>query len=272
MAQKKLSEKTYKILETEGAHTVDSKETRGATRALEFEDDTNILLGPVELVEVKKQVPITYEEFSPLGQLVIDMADIIVTRAADYLTEKAISSFDNWLRNRKKQNKRVEKKKSESILTRKTKAQQILESKHIQQTGITSSYIKANQTPFVEFDNAYKEYRIYMTSEEVQKELIDIFMLSVIRAKKIWKVSHANVIDVHTVSEEFLEGQVLIEKLCNQDVVDSINDLLGKKPDLLEEWELIALSDIIGRNLFEDGQYVPIESGKLGNALRLSVL
>jgi hypothetical protein len=70
MVQKKLSEKTYKILETEGAHTVDLKETSGATRALEFEDGTNNLLGPVELIEVKKQVPKTYEEFSPMGQLV----------------------------------------------------------------------------------------------------------------------------------------------------------------------------------------------------------
>jgi ribosomal protein S30 len=119
-----------------------------------------------------------------MGQLVIDMADIIVTKMTDYLTEKAISSFDNWLRNRKKQHNRVEKKKSESILTCKTRAQQILKIKQTQQTGVTSSKEKANQTPFVEFDNAYKEYRIYMTSEEVQKELIDIFMLSVIRAKK----------------------------------------------------------------------------------------
>lgn len=271
MVQKKLSEKTYKILETEGAHTVDSKETSGATRALEFEDGTNNLLGPVELVEVKKQVPKTYEEFSPMGQLVIDMADIIVTRMTDYLTEKAISSFDNWLRNRKKQHNRVEKKKSESILTCKTRAQQILEIKQTQQTGVTSSKEKANQTPFVEFDNAYKEYRIYMTSEEVQKELIDIFMLSVIRAKKIWKVSHANVVDVQTVSKELLEGQVLIEKLCNQEVLDSVNDLLGKKPALLEEWESIALSDILGRSLFKDGQYVPIESRNFGNALRRTI-
>lgn len=96
-------------------------------------------------------------------------------------------------------------------------------------------------------------------------------MLSVIRAKKIWKVSHANVVDVQTVSKELLEGQVLIEKLCNQEVLDSVNDLLGKKPALLEEWESIALSDILGRSLFKDGQYVPIESRNFGNALRRTI-
>lgn len=50
MANKKLSEKTYKILETEGTHTVASKDTRGATRAMEFEDGTNKLVGPAELL------------------------------------------------------------------------------------------------------------------------------------------------------------------------------------------------------------------------------
>ena len=96
MANKKLSEKTYKILETEGAHTVASKDTRGATRGLEFEDGTNKLIGPAELVEVETRPTKRYEEFSVGEQLIIDAAEIIVTNITEYLTEKAISSFDNW--------------------------------------------------------------------------------------------------------------------------------------------------------------------------------
>lgn len=273
MSPKKLSEETYKVLHTEGTHLVESKDTDGTIRALEFKNETNKLVGPPELVKVeeKRLTPKTYDEFSPLGQIVIDMADIIVTRTADYLTEKAISSFENWLCSRKKQDKSLKNKKYENIFTRKTKIQQILESKKEPQAEIISSNEKVFQTPFAEIDYAYEEYRVNMTSEEVQKELIDIFILSILRTKKIWKVSHANIVDDQALSGEFLEGKILIEKLCSSEVIDNINALLDKKTDLLEDWEVIALSDIMGHNLVEDGHYVPIQSRKLKEALTLAI-
>ncbi|MCT8977882.1 hypothetical protein N4T77_14880 [Clostridium sp. CX1] len=267
MSNKKLSEKTYKILETEGTHTVASKDTRGATRAMEFEDGTNKLVGPAELVEVESRTPKRYEDFSTGGQLVIGVAEIIVPKITGYLTEKAISSFDNWLKNRRKQNKKKQSVKKESITTRKTKAEQILESKNakIIEMARCESHI-----PSTEFDSVYEEYRINMTSEEVQKELIDIFMLEVIRAKKIWKVSHANIVDAQDSNGAYLEGKVLIERLSNPEVLSNINTLLESKSELLEEWETIALSDILGRSLVKDGQFIPIESVSFKNALTVS--
>jgi hypothetical protein len=266
MANKKLSEKTYKILETEGTHTVASKDTRGTTRGLEFKDGTNKLVGPVELVEVETRTPKRYEDFSPGGQLVIDVAEIIVANITEYLTEKAISSFDYWLQNRRKQDRKKQSVKKESLTTRKTKAEQILESQKSMATGIIR---RESHTPSTQFDFVYEEYRINMTSEEVQKELIDIFMLEVIRAKKIWKVSHANIVDAKDFNGAYLEGKVLIEKLSSPEVLSSINALLESKPELLEEWETMALSDILGRGLVKDGQYIPIEIDSFKNALTL---
>ncbi len=185
MANKKLSEKTYKILETEGTHTVASKDTRGTTRGLEFKDGTNKLIGPVELVEVETTKPKRYEDFSIGEQVVIDMAEIIVPKITDYLSNKAISSFDNWLKNRRKENKKKQSVKKEPILMRKTKAEQILENQNLKSTGSVQSESRILST---DFDFVYEEYRINMTSEEVQKELIDIFMLEVIRAKKYGKL------------------------------------------------------------------------------------
>lgn len=71
-------------------------------------------------------------------------------------------------------------------------------------------------------------------------------------------------------SSPYLEGKVLIEKLSSPEVLSSINALLKSKPELLEEWETMALSDILGRSLVKDGKYVPIESGGFKNALTLS--
>lgn len=232
MTNKKLSEKTYRILETEGAHTVKSKDTRGTTRGLEFKDGSNKLVGPVELVEVESRSPKQYEDFSMGEQLIIDAAEIIVTNITEYLTEKAISSFDNWLKNRRAQKKKQSAKK-EPLLSRKIKAEQILESQNTNFDGIVQS---ESRVPATDFDFVYKEYQINMTSEEVQKELIDIFMIEVIKAKKIWKVSHANIIDATDPNGAHLEAKVLIEKLSSPEVLNNINFLLESKRELLEEW------------------------------------
>lgn len=267
MANKKLSEKTYKILQTDAAHTAASKDTRGAIRGLEFKDGTNKLLGPVELVEVETRAPKRYEDFSIGDQLVIDVAEKIVFEIADYISKKALSSFDNWLKNRRKQTKKKQSVIKEPLARRKTKAEQIFESQKSKTTGMVRSEF---HTPSTEFDFVYEEYRINMTSEEVQKELIDIFMLEIIRAKKMWKVSHANIVDAQDSNGAYLEGKVLIERLSNPEILSSINSLLERKPELLEEWETMVLSDILGRNLVKDGQFIPIESVSFKDALLVS--
>lgn len=62
----------------------------------------------------------------------------------------------------------------------------------------------------------------------------------------------------------------MIERLSNPEVLGSINGLLESKPELMEEWETIALSDILGRSLVMDGQFIPIESDSFKNALTIS--
>ena len=106
-----------------------------------------------------------------------------------------------------------------------------------------------------------------MTSEEAQKELIDISMLSVIRAKKIWKLSHANIVDADNLSSQFVEEKEMIVRLSNPDVVSNINMILEMKHTLLEEWESIALSDILGRDLIVDQHHMPMDNSKFRDAL-----
>lgn len=205
-----------------------------------------------------------YEDFSPVGQLIIDVSEILVAKTADYLTNKAFSSFEQWLQNRKKKNKN----KITSISnTRKTKSQQILveQSKTRSSEIATSSKMSASAT--VEFDNAYEQYTINMTSEEAQKELLDIFMLSVIRARKVWKISHANIVDAANPSGQFIEGKAVIERLSDPNVIGNINRILEKNPALLEEWESVALSEILGSELIINEQYMAIDDKRFREAL-----
>ncbi len=62
----------------------------------------------------------------------------------------------------------------------------------------------------------------------------------------------------------------MIEMLSSKEVLSSINALLQSKPELLEEWETIALADILGRSVVMDGRYISIESDSFRNALTLN--
>lgn len=208
-----------------------------------------------------------YEDFSPGGQLLIDVADIIITKTVDCLTDKVISSFEQWLLDRKIKNNNKNKKVVSSTV-KKTKAQQILEEQNKKRSSeIEVSNKSKSPSATIDFDKAYEQFTINMTSEEAQKELLDIFMLSVIRAKKVWKLSHANIIDADNLSGQFVEGKEMVARLSDPDVISNINMMIEMKPDLLEEWESIALSDILGRDLIVDEQYVPIDNNKFKEAL-----
>ncbi|WP_100333709.1 hypothetical protein [Bacillus alkalisoli] len=148
------------------------------------------------------------------------------------------------MQNRKIKNKN---KKTASTNTRKTKAQQILdEQRKTRSTEIATSSKAMSDSATVEFDNAYEQYTINMTSVEAQKELLDIFVLSVIQARKVLKISQTNIVDAANPSGQFIEGKAVIKRLSDPNVIGNINRILKKNSALLEEWESVALSGILG--------------------------
>lgn len=256
MVDKNPSKKLYRILETPNAHTVKSKGTPNSIRALEY-DENNKMLGPPELIEVDFPQPQNREYYSVGEQLVIEVAEKLVPRITECLTDTAIAGFEKWLTKRKQ----IAKTRCTdgAILTRKTKAQLILERDNVPKQKTDLSTSSTAQEPFWELDIAYQEFSIDMTSEEFQKELIDIFVLSIIRARKIWRVSNANIVDTQGASIKPIDAVNLIEKLSEPQLLKTINALLKTKPTLLDDWQSIAFTDFTGVNLFDEGTYIPIE-------------
>ena len=91
-----------------------------------------------------------------------------------------------------------------------------------------------------QLETAYNKYASYMTNEEAQKELMDIFILSAILAKKVRRLSHANI-----VSED-----EMLTILTSDKYISSINNILSSNPMLLEQKEN-ELSEILGYNIRE---------------------
>ena len=239
MAQKKQSEKVYKILQTEGTHLVYSKDTKGAIRALEFSDDSNRLVGPAELIEadlssLKPENNLTY---SLLTKIIISAAEIIIPKVADYLADKTIESLDSWLNNKKHSKKRLAKKTASNSL----KALQVID--HSSNETLLNNNILCSLS--VDIDIIYSEYHKNADSLDIQKELIEIYLLSVLQLKKIYHLFYLS--SLNSVVKDFPSNNQMnafSKKLCDSYLLDSINSILSSDLITLYEWEKDILMNI----------------------------
>jgi hypothetical protein len=103
----------------------------------------------------------------------------------------------------------------------------------------------------------------------VQRELLDIFILSSVVAAKIKKLSNSRIVDEGN-SQAYIDGKEVATKLCSPQFVDSINNILRSNPNLLKE-KSPSFSVILGRTLVIDGEYVPIENKAVREAFVLNV-
>lgn len=200
-----------------------------------------------------------YEDFSVGEQIIIDVAGIVINRGLDFLTGWALDSFDAWL-NEKRSKKAVGRssaandKKNTKQKKYTTKAERILAEMEQEKSAVPTPRKTTIVLPDV--DTAYEQFTFNMTSEEAQKELLDAFVLYLISAKKLWKLSHANIVDG---AGEISTGQDLIDKLSSQPIIENVNALLESNPSLLDDWQTLALSDILGRELIVEDRFVPID-------------
>lgn len=211
--------------------------------------------------------PVRYEDLSPVGQIIVDGFEIAFTRLMDYASERILVGFDNWLSSRqrkKEQNQQAKTKvasKGERIPI--TKAERILQ----EEKATKSTSIPMEATTIIlpsEFDYAYEQYSTNMTSEEAQKELLDAFILYVLAVKKINRVAHANVINT---TGNITDGKSVIDKISASVVIEKINAILTHNSNLLEEWQALALSSILGRTLIEEEKFIPINRDELQQGL-----
>ena len=84
-------------------------------------------------------------------------------------------------------------------------------------------------------------------------------------AKKICRVANA---DVKSPSGEITQGKLMLEMLTRNNLLDSINSIIENTPSLLEEEEVLKLSELLGVELFQEKEYLPINISTIEKSLR----
>lgn len=222
-----------------------------------------------ETVEVECR-PVRYEDLSVVEQIIVDGVERLVNGLSNYITYKFTSGIENWFDNRRlrKEEERMAQR-HEAIRRQQAKKVQTQNEEHAsRQIPALSESVKPKSASQVmvpdEFDSAYEQFSINMTSEEAQKELLDAFVLYILSAKKVWRVSHAKITDSEG---NITGGNAMIEKLSNPSLVKNINQILENNPALLEEWQSLVLTGILGHSVIENDKLIPIEGEQLRKAL-----
>lgn len=104
-----------------------------------------------------------------------------------------------------------------------------------------------------------------LASKAAQREFIDAYMLYMLSAKKMYKLKHATIVDEKT--GKTINGEDWVQGLCQPEILASFNAILSANPMMLENWQAVALADILGRELVVNGTYVAIEAEALRQCL-----
>ena len=257
-----LGRQLYELIPEEGNHLADSHDTEGAVRGVYLDDETNKPCGagefmPVDIDEVEDNDPINdYDSDGSLDGNALAIAGILVIGIGiGVAATKAYPHVKKWITTTavpgvKKFWRKVTKKGPE------------LE-ESIECTG--AEIISALPEP-EEFsqsiDLAVKEYHADMSSEEAQQHLLNIMCAAMYMASEIRQLTNTTLKD-----EDCLVWRATLEKLTTQSVTDGINRILEEKVLALDAEQVKTLTDCLGGALFVNGAFVPIENGRIKEAL-----
>lgn len=117
-----------------------------------------------------------------------------------------------------------------------------------------------------ELDTAYEGYRESMSNEEAQKTLVEVAILASMLAERIKKLSNARIAD-DGITGGYLGWQETVNRLSSQELVDGVSRILEGDVKLFDTAQIANLELILGLNLYENGQYVPIGSNEFRERL-----
>ena len=117
-----------------------------------------------------------------------------------------------------------------------------------------------------ELESAYVDYREDMSSEEARKTLVEVAILASMLADRIKKLSNARITD-QDIAGGYLGWQETVNKLTSRELIDSVNRVLEGDVELFDQMQIANMELILGRKLYENGQYVPIDAAEFREKL-----
>ena len=270
------SEKLYKPIIKDGTHLAKSRNTPGAVRGTTLSNKNNQLDGQAEWIEMEVEPQYIYVEAEPqeedglseeTKEAIRELSNAIVELGFLALQEYVFPPIKAWASDTAV----PQIKKAGNWITGKKNPPQIKKAKSVHKTATSEDSTSISMPAMLlnGVDIAYDKYTIDSNNSDVQREFLEIAVHSAMLVDKIKKFlvkySHNDVI----VSKDFLEWQLLVERVTSKNLVDSINLILQADVNLINKEHSIFLADILGCDVIRNGQFVPIKNDRFTQALSL---
>lgn len=268
--------KYYKAIHKDGTHLAPSKDTEGAVRGSLLSNDNNKLSGQAEFVEVDAVPEYVYIEPTrdeELSEEAREMATII----GEALGELAFAALERYvfpyIETWAKNTVAPRMKKMWHWITRSKTTNQSKNNKSNIQVNVAEIAATNGMSTLLSkgFDTAYEKYMANTSSDDTQKELVEIAILSAILVAKIKKFLNSCEDKESFITTDYLEWQKIVEKITDRNVTESINSILENNVSLIDEKSSTFLSEILGYKVVLNGMYVPIENDRFAKALTFDI-
>lgn len=240
---------SYRAVVPDGTHLAWSRDTAGAKRALLFENDTNKLIGPPELVKVDEEYefddfddepqprPMTPEEIEAALEGLIVVASVlfkVVEITVTAINTKAVPRIKAWwLETIQPRLKKVRDRRAHQGLS--------VNDDTTSQTAVYEIVDPSKTTPEVfskEMEAAFEKYKMSMSAAEARERHFAILAAEAFIAEQKRKLSEASIEKY----DYFLELNSTMEQLAAQQLPDSINLMLDTGKSLRASGASIEMS------------------------------
>lgn len=249
----------YEEIPEDGKHMASSHGTEGAVRGVYLDDETNKPCGSPEFMPVIiDEDEDDYEgEYDP-GEGEIDTKSLLIAFGffvGGVVVTKAYPHVKKWVTTTavpgvKRFWRKVTKKGPEP--------EEAVASAEVQIAAALPEPEAFSQS----IDLAVNKYHADMTSEEAQQHLLNIMCAAMYMASEIRQLTNATLKD-----EDRLAWGATLEKLTTQSVTDGINRILEGKVMALDAAQAKTLTECLGGTFIVNGAFVPIENGRIKEAL-----
>lgn len=254
-------------------HLADAKGSPGAHRGLEYDDDNNLVAHaeyyPVDEGDLYEELREKYgkgtddcefefdeerlQEKFEIGMVIAGVVIVLAPYVKDWMRGAALP----WMRD-------TAWPGAKSVVGRlREKARGKREICEADSIPVTLDVSERNGLDFAkQIATAEKEYRKQMTSDEARRKLIRIVALAMALTKEVNELSNADVRGEQALAAK--ENWRMVEKeLSKSRLLEGVNSILTTDYGVLPEEQIAFLKQALGRELYQDGTYVPIGPSEL---------
>lgn len=253
----------YRPIVKKGTHLAQSKGDKGTYRGALLDDKTNKVVGQAEWELIEEEHSYNdYRDTSYLDEEQRERIEFYAELIADVVLQVGAAALPYVAKWWDEKGYPGVKRAWNGIITKDKKK---TKKGNYNVTASTLDYLSKD------IDDVLDYYSKNISSEEAQKHLINIVVLAMLLADEIRALSGVIIKDNDEISEHHLEWKTAFEKLTTQKVTDSINLILENNSSLLGDKKMGILSEILGDNLFEGGEFIPIKNEKMKEALLIEI-